>query len=256
MNRLFRNPVEQRSFPSGAVHNFYIYGPVSDDINEYVDMITILDIAEEHDRVNIFLNTPGGALDTAISLIHAIMRSRAQVVTHADGMVASAGTLLFFAASTYVIYPYATFMFHDGAMGIQGKINESMKNIASTSQLIERLARDLYMPTFSEDEVIDILEGRDYYCDSDEMLERIQAAVVESDSEEELEPELELQTVQRDYSDVEFEVGDRVQVIDSKLKSYNSEGTVTFVHVGGMIEVKLDKGNSITIGDEKLRRLD
>lgn len=255
--KLFNSAVEQRSFPSGAVHNFYIYGPVSSDINDYVDMITILDISEEHDRINIFLNTPGGALDTAISIIHAMMRSRAQIVCHADGMVASAGTLIFFAAQTYVIYPYATFMFHDGAMGIQGKINESMKNIAATSQLIERLAYDLYIPVFNEDEVVDILEGRDHYCDSQEMLERIQSAAEQNAETEQEESQPEVDTKEETADSSILAKGSRVRVNNKKLKTHGKKGSVTFIHHVGseLVEVKLDQGPSITTKRDNLESI-
>ena len=213
--RLFETQqVEQRSYPSGAIHNFYIYGPVSPDINEYVNMITILDLAEANDVINIFLNTPGGALDTTISIIHAMMRSKATIVCHADGMVASAGTLIFFAARNYTIYPYANFMFHDGAMGTQGKINESMKNVSATSKLIERLARDMYGAVFTESEITDILEGRDYYCDAQEMLDRIEAG--NTKLEEDNEPE--------DEHDIS--IYDRILVVGPTLATYGLTGTV------------------------------
>jgi ATP-dependent protease ClpP protease subunit len=251
MHKIFDSQVEQRSFPAGAVHNFYLYGPISDDANNYVDMITVMDIADEHDKINLFINTVGGALHTTISIIHAMMRSEAQIVCHADGTVASAGTLIFFAAQTYVIYPYSNFMFHDGAMGTYGKINEGMKNIAASSKLVERLASDLYIPVFSQEEVDIILEGRDYYCSSEEMLERVHNAAQEEESEQEADPETK-ENLQgfTPATDTEREItfGSRVQVIKKGLKTYGKQGTITFVNVNKQsVEVIMDEGNSITI---------
>lgn len=198
MSSLFGSPIPQhRAFPVGIVHNFYIYDGI-EELIEYTDMITILDTATENDIVNIYLNTPGGDVYTAISIIHAIMRTDANVITHADGLVASAGTLIYFAAPTRAINHYSTFMFHDASTGMSGKLNENTKYIQSLTKLIERMAYELYSPYFTEDEISEILEGKDYYCDSDEMIARLQAGEeVLKDMMEEVRENAEKETVER-----------------------------------------------------------
>lgn len=190
------NRVEQRAYPSGVTHNFYIYGEVTGDISDYVDMITTMDLAEKQDVVNLYLNTNGGALETTISIIHAMLRSKASIVCHADGQVASAGTLIFFAGSSFVVYPYAHAMFHDGSTIIGGKFSENLKAAQATSDLVKKLCMDLYVPYFTEDEVDVILNGSDYYCDAEELGDRVVEGVKilqdeseskELDSEEETE---------------------------------------------------------------------
>lgn len=227
--------VQQRSLPTSATHNFYIYGAI-DELGDYVDMITTLDYATENDIINIYLNTPGGSLNTTISIIHAMMRSPANITTHADGEVASAGTMIFFAGQQYIVYPYSHFMFHDASNGVIGKLNENMKNIYASSQLIEKIAYDLYCPVFSEEEVDDILEGRDYYCSAEEMYDRIRAV---NEAEQESEEEL-----------VDNE--QRVRVIDPKLKSYQQCGVITDVIEDGRVCVRLDSGKIIYINQSKL----
>jgi len=234
MAKLFGNPeVQQRSLPTSATHNFYIYGPI-DDLSDYVDMITTLDYASENDIINIYINTPGGSLNTTISIIHAIMRSQANVITHADGEVASAGTLIFFAGHLYIVYPYSHFMFHDASNGVAGKVNENMKSIYAASQLIEKIAYDLYCPVFSEEEVDDILEGRDYYCSAEEMYDRIHAVNEADENGDDSEEE------------------QRVRVVDTKLKSHGKEGVILEVMESGRVRVQLDGGKIIYVGQEKL----
>lgn len=194
--------VEQRAYPAGVTNNFYLYGEIGHELNDYVDMITTLDLAEEQDTVNIYINTPGGSLDTTISIIHAILRSKAHVTTHADGQVASAGTIIFFAADSFIVYPYAHGMFHVASGGAVGKIPENLKNAVASSNLVNKLMRDLYIPYFSEEEVDDILEGKDYYCDSDELHDRVVAGVeIKQKQYEEEQKEKELEK-----PDAEFDV--------------------------------------------------
>lgn len=186
MTTFFGTPIPQhRVYPVGIVHNFYIYGEIC-ELEEYVDMITILDTATENDIINIFLNTVGGEVYTAISIIHAMMRTNGNVIVHADGLVASAGTLLFFAAPTRAINRYSTFMFHDASTGMAGKLNENAKSLHSLSELIQQMSYELMTPYFSDEEIQDILEGRDYYCNSEQMIERLQAGedIVEKTMEE------------------------------------------------------------------------
>ena len=177
----------QRSYPTSVTHNFYLYGPIEEFDDNVVDMITTLDLATENDIINIFVNTPGGALNVTISIVHAMMRSNAIVITHADGDVASAGTLIFFAGQLHIVYPYSKFMFHDSSGGIDpyAKSNENFKMIQAGSELLRNMVYDLYCPVFTEAEVDTIMSGIDYYCLADEMMDRLKAAF--SDEEEQIE---------------------------------------------------------------------
>ena len=238
----FSQQVEQRSFPKGARHNFYIYGPVSSDINEYVDMITIMDIAEEGDEVHLFLNTPGGDLDTTISIIHAMLRTKATVITHADGHVASAGTILFFAGQSYVVSPYCHLLLHDGSSGNIGKLNENLKSAVAASNLIRKLYFDVYYPFFTEEEIEGILDGGDHYCDSEELLERLEigAEIIQQAQEEALE-ELDEQT------EVDFCVGTNVCIKNTSLENHGKHGVITEVVSDSIRKVEFIKGGSARI---------
>lgn len=238
---LYNNQVEQRSFPKGAKHNFYIYGPISDDINEFVDMITIMDIAEEHDEIHLFINTPGGSLDTTLSILHAMIRCKATIMTHADGLVASAGTLLFLAGHNYCVYPYATFMAHDGSSGSIGKINENLKNVMSTASLIRKICNDLYYPFFSLEEINEILEGKDYYCDADEIVDRINKA------EKFLREEHESKT--EDEDETEDDPG-LVRIIEDPV--YLNEVGKIIHEDENFVDIELDNSVVVTVEKDKI----
>ena len=57
----------------------------------------------------------------------------------------------------------------------------------ATSNLIRRMVEDLYIPIFSQEEVDQILNGIDFYIDSDELIERLRVAFSEEEEEEQIE---------------------------------------------------------------------
>lgn len=157
---------------------FFIYEEIG-EASLYVDMIQTLDYAGPGNEVNIRLCSPGGNLDSAIAIIHAIQRCQAKVIAHADGPLASAATMIFLACDEFMISPYSNFMFHDASEGSLGKVNENLKSTQATHNLIHKLYHDIYEPYFSAEEVEDILNGKDVYLSSEEMLERIMEAAGE-----------------------------------------------------------------------------
>jgi ATP-dependent protease ClpP protease subunit len=246
--KIMGKTLEQRSFPKGAQHNFYIYGEISHDINEYVDMITTMDLSEEQDEIHLYINTRGGSLDTTISLLHSMGRCNAPITTHADGQIASAGTLLFLAGTNYVVYPYATFMAHDGSGGFFGKLNENLKSAVASSNLIKRICNDIYFPFFSDDEIHAILQGSDFYCDSDEIVERINRgqetleALDEAEKESTPDPE-------DDFTEECVEDGDigaTIIVSNADLESFDKKGKIVRSK-GNIKRVKLSNGKTINI---------
>jgi ATP-dependent protease ClpP protease subunit len=248
--KIMGKTLEQRSFPKGAQHNFYIYGEISHDINEYVDMITTMDTSEEQDEIHLYINTCGGSLDTTISILHSMGRCNAPVTTHADGRIASAGTLLFLAGTNYVVYPYATFMAHDGSGGFFGKLNENLKSAVASSNLIKRICNDIYFPFFSDDEIHAILQGSDFYCDSDEIVDRINngQAIIDSLEKEQHTQEEEIEEEIEEDSDL-----DKIVVVTNPtLATHNEKGTIVG-SVGDLKRVKLFNGTSITIHERNIQ---
>ena len=204
---------------SGLVYEYFIFGEVGDPQN-YIPMIETLDSCEENDVVNIRINTVGGNLDTAISIIHAIRRSKAKVIGHADGYVYSAGSAILFSCPNLVINEYSSFMFHDANHGIFGKLNETYVSVGAVKDILSRIYHDVYSSVFTKEEIESILEGKDVYLNADQVLERINQRsdeinvdLVESSSV--LVPDGWYDAYED--GDYEFEVGDSVIVSDPEL---------------------------------------
>lgn len=155
-----------------SVHHFYIVDEIG-DVPPFLDMINVLKTAEQHDTVFIYLNTPGGNLYTAIQIISAIRQSNATVVTCIEGMVASAGTLLFLAGHKHVVNPNCTFMIHNYSHGAWGKGNEVALRVKHSEHYFNKLAHDMYSGFLTGEEIIEVINGKDFWFESAQVLERL-----------------------------------------------------------------------------------
>ena len=161
-----------------VTYHFYIHGEIGDS-DEYVDLLDTLYTASESDIIMIHLNTPGGYLNTAVEIIHAIAQCAGKVVTCADGQVASAGSLLFFSGQTFIIGEFCEVMLHDGSGGNIGKTNENLKSAEFTAKRLSHIYHTVYGRFFEHDEVEKILDGKDLYLNSTEVEQLLEEYIKE-----------------------------------------------------------------------------
>lgn len=177
MHKIQSVPPVYQGYAQPTPLHFYFYEDISDPEN-YCELVHSLDHAADGDLICLHLATDGGSMESAIVILHAIMRTKAHVVGYADGGVASAGTIIFLACHEHVIAPFSHFLFHDGSYGSMGmKFNESLKQANAISELYASLAYSVYGAFFDDIEIERILEGVDCYLTSTDMTIRIQRAV-------------------------------------------------------------------------------
>lgn len=165
--------------------HFYLYDDVTEPVN-YCELVYTLDYAAEGDIIHLHLATGGGDMESAIVILHAIQRTAATVVGY--GGVASAGTIILLACHQVVVSPFAHFLIHDGSLGTpRMKFSDALKQAKAISELYEKLARDVYGPFFTDDEITKILEGSDCYLTSEEMVVRFDAGFAKLNAEAALE---------------------------------------------------------------------
>jgi ATP-dependent protease ClpP protease subunit len=155
------------------IYHFYISDEIQ-DYKQFQELIHVLKTAEAHDKIIIYLNCPGGDLYVTIQIINAIRTSRATVITCMDGKVYSAATLIFLAGHEFIVNKNCSFMIHSYSEGNFGKGNEIVSRINHVSDWFQKLTRDIYGGFLSETEIKDVLEGKDIWLDSDEVLRRLQ----------------------------------------------------------------------------------
>lgn len=164
-------PQYKQTIPVNLYH-FYIIDEIG-EASAFLDLINTLKTAEEHDTIFIYLNTPGGSLQTTVQILSAMRQCSATIVTCLEGEVCSAGTLLFLAGNQHIVNPNCTFMIHNYSQWLGGKGNEVALRVKYSEQYFKKLALDLYNGFLSEDEIQSVIEGKDYWMDSEEVVERL-----------------------------------------------------------------------------------
>ena len=105
-------------------------GPVT----QFLELINVLDTATENDEVEIMIDTPGGDVYTTMILVERMENSRAHVITTASGLVASAGSFLWFYGRERRVNRWARFLIHCSSHGDMGR---SLSILETSEKLVE-----------------------------------------------------------------------------------------------------------------------
>lgn len=123
--------------------------------------------ANEHgaEELNLYINSPGGHLDQAIAIIDMMTHSPFKITTIAQGMVASAGLMIFMAGDQRVSFPNTIFMSHQFSGGSYGKAHD-LEAGALANKMYKTFMHNLYKThTNQSQEVIQktLLGPTDFY---------------------------------------------------------------------------------------------
>jgi ATP-dependent protease ClpP protease subunit len=148
---------------------------ITDEIAEpsaYNELCYALQTASPAETFHIYINTPGGVIDSAFQLTAAMKSSEATIIGHLSGTVASAGTLISLACDQIEVAPHTSFMAHNYSGGLVGKGGELKSRQKHVENSLEDAFRDFYSGFFTPDEIQEIIEDKDYWLGKDEVLER------------------------------------------------------------------------------------
>lgn len=167
-------PVYARS-KAVNVYKFFIDGPIGEP-NKYRNFFACLDAAQEHDVIELHLNTPGGSVFTAIQFRNMISCTQAHVVAICHGRVASAGTMLALSCPEIVVMPNTFFMIHAASWGTWGSQSGVKDEVDFTDECLWELTHDFYDGFLTSDEIEDIIiNKREMWMNTDEIGERLEA---------------------------------------------------------------------------------
>lgn len=167
-----RYPITQRPNESGGIDTtVFIFDEIGAP-QEFAEIIDILDNSIKEDLIIFKLNTPGGRLDSSLSIRDAIFASAANTVAECSGGVASAGTFLALACDGLYVAPHTEFMCHYYSGGLGGKGNEI--EAASKFGAVHHPAinYDVYKKFLTKKEIKRLIQGKDYYFNIEQTKER------------------------------------------------------------------------------------
>lgn len=163
---------------AGKALHVYISGPLEHP-KIYTEIIHKIKSASVHDTVYMYLNTPGGRLDTGVQFMSAMRSSNARIVTVLEGEVCSLGTIIFLCGEEFIVQDHSLMMIHNHSGGQYGKGHEYLAQAEATSNWFESIARDVYEGFLTPEEIVQLMEGKDFWFQTSEIKKRLTKMVRE-----------------------------------------------------------------------------
>ena len=154
-------------------YDYKLFGEIK-GVDDYFDLIDALNYASPDDEFIIRIHSGGGSLGTADVIINAIQNTPARVHGYIESLCGSASTIIFLSCHTYSISPRAEFFVHTASSGTIGKEHENYASIMFDRKRVHKMVRDRYAGFLTEKEIENVLNGQDYYFDSEEIGERLE----------------------------------------------------------------------------------
>lgn len=167
----------------GSIFHHYLTGLIGEP-DDFIGLLTDLETASPQDIIYIHINSQGGSLETVAQILHAMENTQGQVVTSAEGVVASGASLVFFAGHGLAVGTYGYFLLHDGATTEFGKVSDNYDAAKASKEWISKIYHKVYSPFFKKKEIKKVLNGKEWYLSSEEVEARIQKAYEENNIED------------------------------------------------------------------------
>ena len=139
---------------------------------EFVKQILYLNI-ESEETITVFINSPGGEINSGLLMYDAIVGSKAPVRTICMGKAYSMGAVLFTCAKERFMLPNSELMLHQPLLG--GRVSGNASSIRSISDsLLEtkrKLNKLIAIHTGKTEKEIDETTGFDHYYSPDEAVD-------------------------------------------------------------------------------------
>ncbi len=158
--------------PIGNIYSFYLLGRVESP-HHYVNWFETIRYATESDMIKIHINSYGGDVSTAVQMMRVLGDTEATVLISVEGYCISAASMIFMCGDVYEVSPNSSFMFHTYSGGTMGKGHEMLDQLVHESEWSKSLLRQVYQDFLTETEIERIVDGKDLWMSSDEVVERL-----------------------------------------------------------------------------------
>lgn len=127
----------------------------------------------ECDTVKFFVNTPGGDLAACRALCTAINASNAHSTAILIGQASSAGSFITLSCDEVIVTPASSFLCHAAKYGNQGKAGDMRAYVDFSTEYLERFYREAYAGFLTEEEIEQVLDGKEMHMHAEEIEERL-----------------------------------------------------------------------------------
>lgn len=148
-----------------------LYGYI-ESTSQFADMITVMNLMTEEDEFILNLSSGGGLVDATDTFLHAVRGTKGHFHVVATGNVSSAASIILLHADSFELSDGFSSLIHCGSIGSGGNFNTYRKETAFYNAFTEKNIRSSYEGFFTEKELDDILDGKDFWLDAEQWIER------------------------------------------------------------------------------------
>lgn len=159
--------------PSPQSYAYFLDGDIVEP-SEYRELMQVLTSMQQGDYLDLMINCFGGYLHTTIMLSGAIRSCKGHVNGILNGVAMSGGSIILLSCHSVEVMPHSTFMAHTSNGYNQGKLSDTIRSVTSSSKQLEALYRDVYYGFYTDEEISDILDGKDSYIEFEEIVSRLE----------------------------------------------------------------------------------
>ena len=156
--------------------DIYISGEIRGP-EHYIEEFQTLREANEGDEIKIFLNTPGGRVDTAVQYLSGIRNTKATVTCVIEGLCQSAGTYIFLAADQWIVNQDSLMMIHNYSGGAYGKGKELLENAKANDKWISGMMDTVYKGFLTVEEIEKVNSNQDIWLTTEEINDRLEDVI-------------------------------------------------------------------------------
>lgn len=141
----------------------------------YSKVFDMLLDSSDTDIVTFWISSPGGRIDGLSTLLEGIKMTDAHTLAVIVGEASSAASILALNCDEVAVSDSAESLVHHCRFGAGGKAADIRANVDHTLKITEKLARQTYGDGFlTETELTQMLDGKEFYFDADQIRERLQ----------------------------------------------------------------------------------
>jgi len=141
--------------------------------SKYRDLINLLYMANEDDQVNIFVNSSGGFLSSAMAIIEAIKGSSAKVRAIITGECHSAASIIALHCHEILVTDSAHMMIHTANYGAGGNTHVVKKHVDFSTSHINKIIHQTYDGFLTPEELVEVNKGVEMWFDSSQIKHRL-----------------------------------------------------------------------------------
>jgi ATP-dependent protease ClpP protease subunit len=143
--------------------------------SKYRELIHLLYLAEEFDQFVFVINSSGGDLDGALSIIEGIKATNAKIRAIITGKCHSAASIIALNCDQVMVTDAAHMLVHTASYGAYGSTGQIKSNVDFSTKQIKHILEHTYAGFLTPAEISDVHKGVEFWFDAKEIEKRLQS---------------------------------------------------------------------------------